>query len=295
MPWVGVGMKYKNIMAIFGVSALISFYLRLREQMLCIDARGFVRDGYAEKNFFLLLWSAGFLIAAAVVASLVRRCPLKAPQVGIPLCGVSAVLGVWMIYESVTVVSPASVPAWQGAAMNVLGVLSGLMFLAYAASGLVKFTLPGALFILPVLFWMLRLIWVFTALNTLALTVEHVFLLMACSALLVFMLQLAKLMSGQGNSYHFKWMLVSGVCAVIFCADYALPNLLLELAGSRTASKESVSSEIMILLTAAFVLVFLIAYFDQRNLKRHHRHHSDRAVVSHPGSSPDGFYLGGTR
>ena len=60
-------------MAIFGVSALISFYLRLREQMLCIDARGFVRDGYAEKNFFLLLWSAGFLIAAAVVASLVRR------------------------------------------------------------------------------------------------------------------------------------------------------------------------------------------------------------------------------
>lgn len=295
MPWVGVGMKYKNIMAIFGVSALISFYLRLREQMLCIDARGFVRDGYAEKNFFLLLWSAGFLIAAAVVASLVRRCPLKAPKVGVSLCAVSAVLGVWMIYESVTVVSPASVPAWQGAAMNVLGVLSGLMFLAYAASGLVKFTLPGALFILPVLFWMLRLIWVFTALNTLALTVEHVFLLMACSALLVFMLQLAKLMSGQGNSYHFKWMLVSGVCAVIFCADYALPNLLLELAGSRTASKESVSSEIMILLTAAFVLVFLIAYFDQRNLKRHHRHHSGRAVVSHPGSSPDGFYLGGTR
>ena len=70
-------------------------------------------------------------------------------------------------------------------------------------------------------------------------------------------------------------------------------NLILMLIGKRKFGINDVSSEITILLTSAFILVFLFAFFDEKNLKRRSR--SRRRVVSHPGAGKDSFYIGGSR
>lgn len=282
-------------MAIFGISLAVSAVLRIWELLTCVDSRGFIRRGRTEDSFFLLLFCALLLAASVAAGCFVRRCPEKPPRPNVSLCCSSLLLGGWIGFESLTVASPANVPSWQPLLMNVFGILSAVLFIAYAMSPLMKKQLPGALFILPVLFMMMRLIWVYTALNTLALTVEHVFLLLACGATLVFMLQLAKVFSGLGGEYHFKRVMVSGMFAVFFDINYAVPNIIGELYGVRQLSGESVSSELLLLLSAAFILSFMISYFSLNNLKSHHRYHHHRHSCSADDVPRTDYYLGGTR
>lgn len=286
-------MKYKHIMLVFGVSAAISVYLRLKEQLTTINDRGFVIRSLTADNFFLLLGIIGLFAASMVAACLTRRCPVKAPKVKPALGTVSLVLGGWLVYDSVTISSPVSIPAWQTIILMLLGVLSGVLFIVYGATAFMQFEFPKAVFIVPVFYWMIRLIWVFTALNTLALTIEHILLLLNCSAILIFMLQYAKLLNSLDRDKNFKRIQITGFASVLLCADYALPNLILMAMGNRSFVGNGVSSEVTILLTSVFILFFLFAFFDEKNLKR--RSKSRRRVVSHPGTGKDSFYIGGSR
>lgn len=293
MPFGSVVMKYKHIMLVFGASAVISLYLRLKQQLTTIDERGFVISAYTSDNFFLLIGILGLLAASVVSGCLTRRCPMRSPKVNFLLGSVSAILGGWMIFDSVTVSSPASVPAWQSVIMGILGVVSGVLFIAYGATCVVEFKIPRLAFIIPVFYWMMRLIWVFTALNTLALTTEHILLLLNCSAILIFMLQYAKLLNVVERDKSYKRIQVVGIASVLLSVDYALANLLLEFMGKRVSHNEGASSEILILLTALFIFVFMTSYFNQNNLKRRSR--SNRRVISHPGAGKDSFYIGGSQ
>lgn len=276
-------------MTIFGLSAAISAVIRCFELLCCTDSRGFIPRDKSEAAFFLLLICAILLTTPIVAGCFLRRCPQKAPKPGALLCGSSFILGSWILYESLTVASPAAIPSWQPFLMNVFGVISAGIFLTYAIAPIFKKQLPGMLFIIPIIFMMVRLIWVYTALNSLALTVEHIFLLLACGATLVFLLQLAKLFCGLGGKMHFKRIMLSGICAVILNIDYALPNLLLELGDIRSLSGESISSEILLLLFAVFIICFLASYFSISNLtvKRHSSYRTNNSY-----SKSTDFYIG---
>ena len=282
-------------MTVFAAAASVGVILRVYEQLLCIDKRGFVKSSYSEKNFFLLLICVALLLISAVAGGFIRRCPEKPPKLNIPLCSSALLLGGWMGFESLTSVSPASIPSWQPMLMNLFGVLSALLFIAYALSPVFNRSVPGFLFALPVVFMMARLIWTYTALNTLPLTVEHTLLLLACAASLVFMLQFAKLMCGTKSDMQFKYIMISGICTVILNLYYAVPNIVSALLGIKTFSRESGSSEILLLLTAAFTLSFLLSYFNMKNLRRHHRHHSHGYTFSDSPAGNYDYYIGDTK
>ena len=286
-------MKYKLIMLIFGVSAALSGYFRMKQMITTIDDKGFVINTLSSDNFFLLLAILGLLAVSVTAAFFTRRCPIKAPKVGALLGLSSALLGGWMVFDSVTVTSPVSVPSWQSALLAVFGVASGVLFIVYAVSGVAKIKIPAMLFILPVFYWMIRLVWVFTALNTLALTIEHILLLLNCSVLLVFMLQYAKLMNMLNRHSNYVRIQIIGIASILLSIDYALTNVLFMVLGKRSFAISGVSSEILILLTALFILMFMIAFFDEGNLK--HRSRSRRRRISHPGTGKDSFYIGGSR
>lgn len=272
-------------------STVLNVILRTVQLLFCTDSRGFIISEKKEECFFLLLVCA-LLTSVAVGAGLfIRRCPEKPPKSNAFLSGASLVFGGWILIEAFTAVSPSSVPLWQPLLMNIFGAFSSLLLIAYAAAPLLKKEIPGILFILPVLYMMMRMIWIYTALNTLALTVEHIFLLLACGATLIFMHQLAKLFCGLGGENHFKHIMIAGICAVIFDADYAIPNIIAEIKGAQPLSGESVASELLILLSALFILCFLLCYFSKRNLKARHSH---RHIESFSIGETD-FYIGDSK
>lgn len=282
-------------MTVFALSAAAGVIFRTYEQLVCINNRGFVKSSYSEKNFFLLLICAALLIISASFGAFVRRCPEKPPRLNAPLCSFSLLLGGWIGFESLTLSSPASVPAWQPMLMNIFGILSALLFIAYALTPVFNRSLPGYFFALPVVFMMARLIWTYTALNTLPLTVEHTMLLLACAASLVFMLQFAKLMCGIKNELQFKYIMISGICAVILNLYYAVPNIISALCGIKTFSRESGSSELLLLFTAAFALSFMLSYFGSKNLRHHHRHHSRGYTFSDNPAGNYDYYIGNSK
>ncbi len=282
-------MKFKYIITVFLATFTASLLLRTGQILTLVDERGFIIKNGASKNFICILILIALFAATAISALYVRRCPLKAPKMNAALCVTSAILGVWMIYDSITLNSPISVPAWQSSMLSVFGLLSGAVFIAYAATVIEKFKLKGIAFIIPIVYWMLRLVWIFTALNTLALTMEHVFLLACCSAILLFMLQLAKVQSSIESEKSFRRICVFGLAALVLVADYALPNIALKIFDFKDFESHGVSSEILIFITAIFISVFFVSYFHQSNLIPRHKKHQDNDGL---GIGKNSFYLG---
>lgn len=284
-------MKYKKIMTFFLIAAVVNVLFRSFQVMFTIDNKGFVLGSYKSISYKMIILQILAVGVATAFGALVHRYPENTPKVGILLGSVSALFGAWIIVDLIAFPPSLMVPVWQSALIKFFGLLSGILWIIYSLNKLLPIKLPPLLFVVPVLYWVMRLIWAFTTLNTLALTMGHVLLLITYCAVLVFMLELAKLMNGIDREYNFKKLLATGICSAILCFTFSVPYLISMALGSNAASVEGYSPVFLLFVTGVFITVFLICYFSNQNLKhrRHRRHHTHMLKIK---ANVDRFYTG---
>ena len=284
-------MKYKKIMTFFAIASPIAILIRTMQVLFMIDDKGFTLPSYRSMGYKMIIASLAAVAVATILGFITHRCPEKTPRISIPLMIASVVLGLWTIADIVIFPISATAPVWQNVALKLLGVLSGILWIVYALGKFVTIKLPPLVFVIPVLFWVVRLINAFTSLNTLALTVGHVLLMLAYCAVLVFFLQFAKQLNGLDKEYNFKKLLASGICSISLCGVFSIPYLIATVLGSDAAKTEGFSPIITLFVTGIFILVFTISHFSNSNLrKRHHRRHHTRVLKL--DKKFDRFYTG---
>ena len=285
-------MKYKKIMWLYAIVAPVAVLLRTFQVVFTTASNGFTYGGYKELNYKITVAVIAALMVLAVVGFLTHRCPPKKPRVTLQLGTASAVFAIAVIVDALLLTSSSVVPAWQELLVRVLGIACGLLFAAYSVSGIFKYTIPPISFAVAVMDWVARVVCAFTSFNTLKFTMGHIFLMVAYCSVLLFMLELAKMMNGLDKEYGFKKLLAFGILSSTFCAMVSVPYMAARILGRSAGCPESFKTVILMFVTAVFITVFIIVHFSEKNLRHRHRRHRSHTKVLNIEARVDHFYTG---
>lgn len=287
-------MKYKKIAFLFLIALAAGVMIRTLQVFYTIDgATGFFKQSYADMGFKMSVVVLGLTLIMTIIGATVHRCPARMPKVN-PVLGVASIaLGAGVAYELATVAVSARIPLWQIILLDITGIATVLFFIAYGAKFIHNYALPRKLYIIPVSYWMIKLVFTFTTISSLALIIDNMLMILSYCAVLIFMLEFAKLANDKDLKTNHKKLMASGICAVLLCAFISLPRLFAIVLGRSDVLHENLSSVLTTLTVGVFIAAFIFSHFRDENLSTHHR--KNRLLSVNPGEGMDSFYMGSGR
>ncbi|MBQ8203732.1 MAG: hypothetical protein IJZ75_05570 [Clostridia bacterium] len=260
-------MKYKYILITFFVSLGVSLALRTYEIVALTDSvTGFVENEYVTVASVLTGIIALLSALVGVFAYTVKRNPVKLPKTSIPLSIASFLLAFGILFDVANVYFSSNVPAWQATLVNVSGLISVVFFVCYGVTAFVSFRLMRALFIAPVIYWLFKLVCVFTSISSISLLTDYAFMMLAICATLLFMFEFAKIANKIELSISYKRLLITGLLASLFSFLTVVPPLLARFFGATTVFREGSTDAVVYMLSGIFVIVFILNIFKGGNL-----------------------------
>ncbi|MCQ2440709.1 MAG: hypothetical protein MJ076_02280 [Clostridia bacterium] len=283
-------MKYKHLVTFFLIALPVCIIIRTLQILCTVDGiTGFFKHEYRTIGIFMSGLLLVIIGTCAVMCSFIKRCPPKMPKVK-PLLGVSSIaLGVAVLFEIFTTSYNAGVPFGVLVIADVFGVATAVFFIVYALKMFKDFHIKRKLYIIPVMFFMARLVCVFITASSIALIVDNLFMILCYCSLLLFMLEYAKFANNLDVDMNFKKLFIVGMCSILLCAVSSIPRLIAIISGNTAVLHESVASVITTLIAGVFISAFVFTAYGKDNLlvKKHHKARKTEA----PGSRTDVFYF----
>lgn len=174
--------------------------------------------GLSIAVFLLTLVTFLFALSADKKASL-SFAPSKITGLLSAVCGI-----VTLLYPVLNTAD--SLIKWQNNLTLVFSFLCGLWFLFFGISAFIDVKIPPILNTVPLFYYLMRLVLVFTAFSSSALVAEHVFSLAYRCTLLVFMLTFLRLYAGYPSKRTFKIFLPISVSAFILSFTSVISRLI---------------------------------------------------------------------
>ncbi|MBR7071972.1 MAG: hypothetical protein IKI29_07445 [Clostridia bacterium] len=258
-------MKFKYIVGGFIGLTILSVLTRALQIISMTDEKGFTLPG--QKTYSLLATAVifGLALCLAVIGLLTHRCPAHPPKINLVLAFPSIVLGLWIFFDIIHSFFSSKVPLWQIALLSVFGVLSGIVFILYGLKAFKNINLPSIVFVIPVIYQIVRLLCVFISISSLAFTTGHILMLVSDCAVLLFFLELGKMMCGLDKEKNYRKLLSAGMLAGYFCMVNTVPYIIILLTGKQVVLNESYSSLILTFLIGIFCIIFLANHFSLNN------------------------------
>lgn len=258
-------MKFKYILWFFLISLPVCVGSRFL-QILFVEnpTTAFFRPGFELYGNIL---SALIIMACLGLIILGLACsekPERKPKSNLFVALTSILLSVGIGYEILTETFTVNIQVWQITLLDVLGIFSCLFFFLYGIKMLIGFPMPKLFAIVPPLYFIMRLICIFTSISAISLIVDNVITLASHCAILVFSANFAKLINGIDNDTVFKKIAASGSTATILCFVDAIPRLYFILNQQSGYIHSGVSSPISVLLCGLFILSFTLCYFKKK-------------------------------
>ena len=282
-------MKFKYL----SFSAIGVFFatviMRIVQLLYMVDTgTGFIKQPYKRISFDISVLIIFLIFALTFFSFYIRRSPVKMPRPNFVLGAVSAGLGLSILYEVFDMKYAERIPAWQIVFLTVFGLLSAVFFIVYGAKGFFKFHLPRITYVLPCFYWVAKIICTFSEISSIALITDNVFIIASYCAVLIFMLEFAKLANFIDVNKNYKKMFPAAICSILLSAVYCVPRVLITIFGKGNVLHQDVTPVISVFFTFLFILVFSYYHFGNKNLikKKHHR----SSTKFMPGNGGDQFY-----
>lgn len=257
-------MNHKSLLALFSLSAAFCCLCEIFLSFYTVEATtGFFLSGMKPIGLLLCLGVAVCVLAPAVF-SLLNRDVRRPREFASPACcGVSVLLGIAVIWESVKV-RTFSIPSWQPAALKIFGVAAGLFFVTWAVAGLTHRKINGIFYCLPILYFVFRIIVAFSSYASLATIVSHVLYLAESCLTLLYWLSCAKFHLGLQGEKQFGWMRAFGFAFSVLSLSSAVLALVYRFTGRVSLSHQNTDFLWTGLLCVFF---FLLDYSSTREKK----------------------------
>lgn len=260
-------MKYKKILLFFGIALPASVLLRILQLMFTVDAKtGFFKTEYKEMGFYLLIL---ILLCAAVTAALCftshrkpEHPPKKSLILAIAAFLTAGVIGAEIFSESFA----GTVMQWQTSLLMLAGIASAVFFVIYGISLVSDFKLPPISAAIPIIYFIVKIICVFTSVSSLALITDNVLMLAAYCGLLLFFLCFGKLYNNIDREYNFRKLQAAGFGSAILCLAQSVPHIVINILNGNNYQHTSNISNIALLIYGLFAAVFTLTFFSVKNV-----------------------------
>ncbi|MBQ3817244.1 MAG: hypothetical protein II802_03100, partial [Clostridia bacterium] len=167
----------------------------------------------------------------------------------------------------------SSIKIWQIISLDITGLLTMIFFIIYGLKMFIDFPLPGIFPIVVPLYWIVKLICIFTTVSSLSLITDTVMTLACQCFALLFTANFAKVFNKIDDDKLFRKVLSTGLSTSILCLCDSIPRIYLTLSHREQYLHSTATSTLSLLATGLFALIFTISFFSNNNLKHHHHHH----------------------
>lgn len=268
-------MKYKHLIISFVSITALNVLIRCWQLFAFTDNnKGFFKSGSSVNGLISSAVMLFTLITYTVLSTSIRRCPLKAPDPK-PLLGFGSLVMAIGLFCGGIVSLGASVDIRLKIAVAVMSVVCAVFFAVFSASCFFKKKFPVSFFIVPVVYYLLKLVTTFISISALSLTLENIILILSLCATLIFVLEVAKVENDIDKEHNYRKVFISGTLCASLSFLYSIPQTAVYLFASDARLHDGPFALVSEFATGIFAVTFIASYFSKYNLrKKRHHHHS---------------------
>lgn len=258
-------MKHRHIINLLWIALPICVILKLIQFVFTIDTTtGFIKQQYKDISTLITLVVLAAVAAMCVLAYFAEGVSKKHGEVRPILAITGALTGGMFVYETVSGLS--TLGNWYGILLVLLSLLSAFVFVAFGLKNIYPYNFPSLLLAVPVVYYVVKLISLFTSTSELSLVTENIFLLFTNSALLWFLFEFANYENelSDPKTAH-KKIFACGITAVMLCVITALPKLILLIGNKTDVLRGDISASLLMLSQAIFILSYIIGIFYKKD------------------------------
>lgn len=269
-------MKHRHIINLLWIAIPICVILRAIQHAFTIDTTtGFIKQQYSKISTLITFVILAAVAAMCVLAYFAEGISKKQNELRPILAFTCTLTGGMFVYETVS--SASSLDNWYSILLVMLSLLSAFVFIGFGLKNIYPYKFPTLLLVIPVIYYIVKLINLFISTSELSLVTENIFLLFTNSALLWFLFEFASFENefSDTNKSH-KKIFACGITAVMLCAITALPKLILFVSQKSNVLSGDISTSLLMLSQAVFILSYIMGIFykKQKNTKKSTSKHS---------------------
>ncbi len=189
-------MKYEKILLFSSIALPAVVLMRFLQLFFTVDVKtGFFKSEYEDAGRCLLVLIALGCAAVAVLCLTSHRNPENPPKKNLVTAVFSFITAAVTAIEIFSESFAGTVMRWQSSLLMLMGLAAAAFFVAYGISLISDFKLPPISAVIPVFYFIIKVICVFTSVSSLALITDNILMLAAYCTLLFFFLCFLKLYS----------------------------------------------------------------------------------------------------
>ena len=259
-------MKYEKILLFSSIALPAVVLMRFLQLFFTVDVKtGFFKSEYEDAGRCPLVLIALGCAAVAVLCLTSHRNPENPPKKNLVTAVFSFITAAVTAIEIFSESFAGTVMRWQSSLLMLMGLAAAAFFVAYGISLISDFTLPPISAVIPVFYFIIKVICVFTSVSSLALITDNILMLAAYCTLLFFFLCFGKLYNGIDREYNFRKLQASGFASVLLCLTQSVPHIIFNLSNGGAYRHTSNISNISLLAYGLFTAAFTLAHFSLKN------------------------------
>ena len=261
-------MKNKIILSSFWAFLVVAIFSRFFQVAFTLEyPTGFFKKGFEFVGYVSFAVIALCCVVVAFFAFKAYKGPKGAPKQNILLRSFSLVFAITLALEIFKEKPLETVLPWQQSALKILGVATVCFFVAFALLNTNIFNKIKLFSVVPLMYFLVRLICCFIAISYLAITSDNVLQIASYSMVVLFLLNFAKLYNGIESDVIFRKVLATGLISSLLLLVNAVPNIILNFAKNAFNSSVQLVSSFSFVFLAIFILVFVFSYFAPKNFE----------------------------
>lgn len=260
-------MKYNKIILFFAISLVFSTLMRYFQIGYTVEFEtGFFKTGFENVGYFIM----GAIFVSALLTAIFSKTAYKKPD-GVPknkiLGVVSAIPAIAVLIEILADSQIIYINPIQIILLKITGLMTAVYFILFGLSQFIELKIPSITSIIPAVYIIIRIICDFTAISSLALISDNIFLIGFYCLILLFMLNFAKLYVGMGGDGIFRKLLALGLSSSIIGISQAVPFIIINAITQNGYNHITNSENFSILGFSIFAIVFVFTYFSRENVE----------------------------
>ncbi len=264
-------MNIRQSYLFFAVATLVAVATRSLMLFFCIDAKsGFIKTEYLAFSIIMLVIIAASVILTFVFSALSRVVNYTPERKdGLVFKTVSFILAAVILYDTFFS-APTSVSVVQRNLNIIISLAAAAALISHLAFDLLKLDYPKIFTAVPIIYWFMRLIIVFTQFSSLSTVIDNTLELICLCSILVCSLQLSKVFCAQLGEKQIAFNLPLFLSSASLCLVNGLPRMIMIATGNASLMHENGISPTVSFIAGLYFLIFAIECypFGKVNFKR---------------------------
>ncbi len=262
-------MRYRHTIKLLGACLPICLILRTLQLIFTVDsATGFIKQQFSGISVTIMVVIFAAIVSVGVLGFAADGVKIQKAQKNIFLAASAFLVGCMFIYDTVASLQTQNITAWYDIVTVFLGLITAAVFFAFGVKNIYDIKFPHIFLVVPVFYYILRIITVFVSTSALALVTKNIFLIFTNGILLFFMFEFAKFENNIDEKPKLRKFFASGIMAVMLCFTESLPKFISQ---TDIMSDRDIADGILTLTMGAFVLTYILSNFaDKHSLENTH-------------------------